>query len=323
MPAAARPKPCSQVLTECRAMQKFKTAPEHSLSTTQTACLIASIADQNICAYRHVFPRIVANWTARLVSTGPDSGAGPQLLQGHRLIRSVVVFGYPLNGMIVAAQTPRRIVKLGARQEPESAVRGDTELSKQCSQATDCQASVRTEVSTVCYQPILWTQWCHCSFTDGMSVFGRHHALITACVLQVIPNKSPPSLPEAPALHLLRKRKADAVDDQSEHPEARRAHSLYQTSIAAPLRRARRRLLCMSKVGLPASIWFVMTKPLAPMKATHLNFPAAILLNHGTCSASAALQSYQLHHLLKSQQLFLNFECKLFRLLKYVSLNPY
>ena len=156
MPAAARPKPCSQVLTECRAMQKFKTAPEHSLSTTQTACLIASIADQNICAYRHVFPRIVANWTARLVSTGPDSGAGPQLLQGHRLIRSVVVFGYPLNGMIVA-QTPRRIVKLRARQEPESAVRGDTELSKQHSQATERQASDRTEVSTVYCKPVLWT----------------------------------------------------------------------------------------------------------------------------------------------------------------------
>lgn len=152
MPAAARPKPCSQVLSvalQCRAMQKFKTAPEHSLSTAQTACLIASIADQITCAYWHAFPRITANRTARLVSTGPDSAAGPQLLQGHRLIRSVAVFGYPLNGMMVAAQTPRRTVKLRARQEPESAVGGDTELSKQHSQTTDCQASVATEVSTV------------------------------------------------------------------------------------------------------------------------------------------------------------------------------
>jgi hypothetical protein len=161
MLAAARPKPCSQILTvasQCRAMQKFKTAPEHSLSTTQTACLIASIADQTVCAYRHIFPRIIANWTALLVSTEPDSDAGPQLLQGHRLIRSVAVFGYPLNGMIIVAQTPRRIVRLRARQEPQSAVRGDTELFKQHSQAAECRASVRTEVSTVYCQPILWTQ---------------------------------------------------------------------------------------------------------------------------------------------------------------------
>ena len=132
----------------------------------------------------------------------------------------------------------------------------------------------------------------HCSVTDGMSVFGRPHALITACVLQFKPSKPLPIFPEAPALHLQRKRKADAVDDHSEHPEAKRAHSLYQTSIAAPLRRARRRLLCMSKVGLPASNWLVMTTLLAPMKATYANFPAAMLLNHDTCSASAALQFY-------------------------------
>ncbi len=125
-----------------------------------------------------------------------------------------------------------------------------------------------------------------------MSVFGQPHALITACVLQVIPSKSMPIFPEAPALHLQRKRKADAVDDHSEHPEAKRAHSLYQTSIAAPLRRARRRLLCMSKVGLPALVWLVMTASLAPMKASILNSPADILLNHDTCSASAALQLY-------------------------------
>ncbi len=203
--------------------------------------------------------------------------------------RSVAVFGYPLNGMIAAAQTPRRVVKLRARQEPESTVRGGTELSKQHSQATECQARVKTEVSTVYCRPMLWTQQKH-SFTDGMSVIGQPHALITVCGLQVIPNKSPS--PEAPALHLQRKRKADAVDDHAERGEAKRAHSLYQTSIAAPLRRARRRLLCMSKVGLPASIWLVMTAPLAPMKASHLNLPAAISLNHDTCSASAALQFY-------------------------------
>lgn len=51
--------------------------------------------------------------------------------------------------MVVAAHTPRPVVKLRARQEPESAVRGDTKLSKQHSQATDCQASVRTEVSNI------------------------------------------------------------------------------------------------------------------------------------------------------------------------------
>ncbi len=125
-----------------------------------------------------------------------------------------------------------------------------------------------------------------------MSVFGRPHALITACVLQVIPSKSPPISPEAPALHLQRKRKADAVDDHSEHPEAKRAHSLYQTSIAAPLRRARRRLLCMSKVGLSASVWLVMTAPQAAMTASQLNIPATRLLNYDTCSVSAALQFY-------------------------------
>ena len=125
-----------------------------------------------------------------------------------------------------------------------------------------------------------------------MSVFDRPHALITACVVQVKPSKSPPIFPEAQALHLQRKRNADAVDDHSEHPEAKRAHSLYQTSIAAPLRRARCRLLCMSKVGLPASNWLVMTTPLAPMKASHLKFAAARLLIHDTCSALAALQLY-------------------------------
>ena len=129
-----------------------------------------------------------------------------------------------------------------------------------------------------------------CSFTDGMSVIG--HALIRVCGLQVVPNKSP--RPEAPALHLQRKRKADAVDDHAERRDAKRAHSLYQTSIAAPLRRARRRLLCMSKVGLPASIWLVMTAALAPMKTYHLNCPAAILLNHDTCSALAALHTCEL-----------------------------
>ena len=150
--------------------------------------------------------------------------------------------------MIAAAQTPRRVVKLRARQEPESTIRGDTELS---SQATGCQAHVAIEVSTVYGRPILWTQQ-KCRFTDGMSVVGPPHALITLCGLQVIPNKSPS--PEAPALHLQRKRKADAVNDHAERREVKRAHSLYQTSVAAPLRRARRRLLCMSKVGLPASI---------------------------------------------------------------------
>ena len=169
-----------------------------------------------------------------------------------------------------AAQTPRRAVKLRARREPESTVRG---LSEQHSQATDCQAHVNTEVSTVYCRPILRTQQ-KCSFTDGMSVIG--HALTTVYGLQVIPNK-PPRL-EAPALHLHRKRKADAVDDHAERRDAERAHSLYQTSIAAPLRRARRRLLCMSKVGLPASIWLVMTAALAPMKTYHLNLSCCYIV---------------------------------------------
>ena len=188
--------------------------------------------------------------------------------------------------MINAAQTPRRAVKLRARREPVPTVRGQSE---QHSQATDCQTHVNTEVSTKYCRQILWTQQ-KCSFTDGMSAIG--YALITVCGLQVIPNKSP--CPEAPALHLQRKRKADAVDDHAERRDAKRAHSLYQTSIAAPLRRARRRLLCMSKVGLPASIWLVMTAALAPMKTYHLNCPAAILLNHDTCSALAALHTCEL-----------------------------
>ncbi len=153
-----------------------------------------------------------------------------------------------------------------------------------------------------------------------MSFFDRPDALITACVLQVKPSKSPPIFPEAPALHLQRKRKADAVDDHSEHPKAKRAHSLYQTSVAAPLRRARRRLLCMSKVGLPASNWLVMTAPQAPMTASQLNTPATILLNCDTCSASAALQLYPTPFI--PEVTIIVFECKLFHAVKYVSLNP-
>jgi len=103
-------------------------------------------------------------------------------------------------------------------------------------------------------------------------------------LLQVIPSKSLPVFPEASALHLQRKRKADAVDDHSDHREAKRAHSLYRTSIAAPLRRARRSLLCMSKVGLPALIWLVMTAALVPMKPYPVIFPAATLLHHDTRS---------------------------------------
>jgi len=97
------------------------------------------------------------------------------------LIRSVAVFGYPLNGMVVAAHTPRPVVKLRARQEPESAVRGDTKLSKQHSQATDCQASVRTEVSNTIANHCCGHS--KCSVTDGMSAFGQSHALVTASVV--------------------------------------------------------------------------------------------------------------------------------------------
>ncbi len=112
----------------------------------KTACLIASIADQT-------FLRVQA-WSSQN-NCQLDCTAG---FNGIRLCcratsaarpPSVAVFVYPLNGMIVAVHTPRRIVKLRARQEPEAAVREDTELSKQHSQATEWQASVRTEVSTV------------------------------------------------------------------------------------------------------------------------------------------------------------------------------
>ena len=45
-----------------------------------------------------------------------------------------------------------------------------------------------------------------------------------------------------------RKRKADCLDDARTPPKAKQARGLFQTSIAAPLRRARRSLICMSKV---------------------------------------------------------------------------
>ena len=48
---------------------------------------------------------------------------------------------------------------------------------------------------------------------------------------------------------LSRKRKADSNADDMAGPEAKKGRTLYETTIAAPFRRARRSLGCMHKVG--------------------------------------------------------------------------
>ena len=48
---------------------------------------------------------------------------------------------------------------------------------------------------------------------------------------------------------LSRKRKADSFAGGIAEPEAKKGRTLYETTIAAPFRRARRSLVCMHKVS--------------------------------------------------------------------------
>ena len=50
-----------------------------------------------------------------------------------------------------------------------------------------------------------------------------------------------------------RKRKADCFASDTAEPEAKKGKTLYETTIAAPFRRARRSLVCMHKVGQPCT----------------------------------------------------------------------
>ena len=143
--------------------------------------------------------------------------------------------------MITAAQSPRRVLKL--RQCSESAAKAYSKLAEQQRQPAACPGNDGIKVCTAVHLLLLQLcGWC-------LAVFLRTHLFF-----QVENETMPSAAAEAPATRFHKKRKADTMDGESVQPETKKARGLYQSTIAAPLRRARRSLLCMRQVGWPAAL---------------------------------------------------------------------
>lgn len=138
--------------------------------------------------------------------------------------------------MVSAAQTPRRVLKL--RQDSASAAKAYAESVDLQRQPAACQGDSGTKVCTAVH--LLLLQLC----AWFLAAFWR-----TFLFFQVEIETMPSATAEAPATRFHKKRKADTMDGESVQPEAKKARGLYQSTIAAPLRRARRSLLCMRQVG--------------------------------------------------------------------------
>lgn len=143
--------------------------------------------------------------------------------------------------MVSAAKTPRRVLKL--RQDSASAAKAYAKSVDLQGQPAACQGDNGTKVCTAVH--LLLLQLCAWCLTALLRTF---------LFFQVEVETMPSATAEAPATRFHRKRKADTMDGESVQPEAKKACGLYQSTIAAPLRRARRSLLCMRQVGWPAAL---------------------------------------------------------------------